>query len=153
SITSHINLGLRHILPIYPFLFILGAAALFHYRGRKFFPVVLGIIMAVQIAETAHIYSHYLAFFYGPSGGSANGPRYLLDSNIDWGQDLKKLRTYLEAHNRPSVCVLYYGNGDRDYYGIGHVEYLPRTYEDRSKVDCIGVISATLLYDLYVPVG
>ena len=41
------------------------------------------------------VYPHFTAFFNRAAGGPANGPRYLLDSNLDWGQDVKKLKAWL----------------------------------------------------------
>ncbi|MBM3747935.1 MAG: phospholipid carrier-dependent glycosyltransferase, partial [Acidobacteria bacterium] len=92
---SSINIGLRHILPAYPFLFVLVAAVVVRKwppRLRRALPVVLCATAALQVCESLRTYPHYLAFFNTLSGGPARGPDYLLDSNIDWGQDLKKLK-------------------------------------------------------------
>jgi hypothetical protein len=157
SVRSHLNLGLRHILPIYPFLFILLTAVLFrrmrHY-ARGALAAVICLLIAVQVAESAHIYPHYLAFFNSLAGGPARGPEYLVDSNIDWGQDLKKVRAWWWAHGSPPLCLAYFGRADAEYYHVP-LTWLPATWEreQRAKLDCIGAISVTVLHDVYVKPG
>jgi len=103
-------------------------------------------------AESASSYPNYLAFFNAAAGGPKAGPRYLLDSNIDWGQDVKKLRSWLHARNIESVCMFYFGNTGVEFYGIP-MKYLPRTWEteERERLDCVAAVSVTPLYGLYVP--
>jgi len=155
---STIDLGVRYILPVYPFLFILIAAILFHpaLEGfRQARRVVLAVALLFQGFEVASIHPHYLAFFNTFSGGPENGPRYLLDSNIDWGQDLKNLRAFLKAIGwQQPICVCYFGNASMTYYGIPH-HNLPLTREvgKRQNLDCLAAISVTPLYNVYVPAG
>jgi hypothetical protein len=157
SMRGHINIGLRHILPVYPFLFVFVAAALFNAPWPKFrqaLPVLLAAAVLIEVAESAAIYPHYLAFFNFPSGGPSHGARYLLDSNIDWGQDLKNLRRWLDEHGSPPVCVQYFGMGYPKLYGLPQ-NSLPATWEaeKRARLDCIGAISVTLLHDVYLRPG
>lgn len=153
TLNSRINLGVRHLLPVYPFLYVLGMAALAALLPRSRFLVLGGLLIGVQLAESAIVYPDYLGFFNIAAGGSSAGPRYLLDSNIDWGQDLKKLKQYMESQSGP-VCLEYFGSVEPKYYGV-QFEYLPKTWDkdERERLDCIGVISQTLLRDLYVRPG
>ncbi|MGC9969490.1 MAG: glycosyltransferase family 39 protein [Bryobacteraceae bacterium] len=149
--TSHVNLGVRYLLPVYPFLFIL-LAAIVMLKPKVWLIVA---VVAVQLFETVRIYPDYLAFFNTVSGGPGNGPRYLADSNIDWGQDLKKLRKYLESTApKERVCFTYFGTASLPYYFIPHF-YLPeaKDVELRKNMDCIVAISVTQLYDVYVAPG
>jgi hypothetical protein len=149
SMISSVNIGVRHILPIYPLLCIIAAALVIRLpRGR----IIASACAAIVAIESIHIYPDYLAFFNAASGGPAAGPRYLLDSNIDWGQDVKKLRTWLRARQIPSVCTFYFGNTGVEFYGIP-MQYLPRTNETelRQNLNCVAAISVTNLYGLYVP--
>jgi hypothetical protein len=157
-LTSRINLGVRHMLPIYPFLFVLLAAVVFHTRwawfGRLRMPLFV-VVAALQLFETVHIYPHYLAFFNTVSGGPGNGPRYLADSNIDWGQDSKKLKKYLDSTGwKGEVCLSYFGTAPPSYYGV-HTVYLPETedVERRRNVDCLAAISVTQLCEVYAKPG
>ncbi len=157
AMTSPINVGLRFLLPVYPFLFVFCAAGLVRMRAGRFrraFPYVLALIVVVQAAECAAIYPHYLAFFNTLAGGPDRGARYVLDSNIDWGQDLKRLKRYLDANHVQSVCLQYFGTASPYYYGISAVP-LPFTddEEGRRSVDCVAAISVSLLNDLYLPPG
>ena len=150
SMTSDINMGWRHLLPVYPFLFVLVSAVL----ARKSAVPVLLLLAGLQVYENARVYPHYLAFFNSLAGGSENGPRYLVDSNLDWGQDVKKLKVYMDRNGIDEVCLAYFGTADVDYYGIRHRD-LPRTSdkEGRKNVNCVAVISATLLQDVYTAPG
>jgi hypothetical protein len=150
---SRLNLGVRHILPVYPFLFVWLAGVLFRVgrvRLGRWFPAVVAVALVGLAAESLAIYPHYLAFFNVVAGGPKAGPRYLLDSNIDWGQDLKKLKAYMVAHDIPRVCALYFGGAPFYYYGVD-VERLPRTeeLEQRRNLDCVAAASVTPLYGLY----
>jgi len=76
-------------------------------------------LLPLLLVESLSAYPNYLAFFNFLAGGSKDGPRYLTDSNIDWGQDLKKLKTYLDRNSIRSVCLDYFGSGDAVvYHGI-----------------------------------
>jgi hypothetical protein len=155
SMTSGINIGIRHLLPIYPFLFAAAAAGFFHLPFRRLTRAVLiSAIVLLQIVEVSSIHPHYLAFFNQLSGGPMAGPSYLVDSNIDWGQNLKKLKRYMDEKGLNEVCLAYFGSGQVAYYGIRE-KHLPWTgdLQGRSEVDCIGVISVTLIHDVYLPAG
>ena len=157
AMTSQVDLGVRYLLPIYPFLMMLLAAGFLRLRASRFrraFPYLLALVLVVQTAESAAIYPDYLAFFNTVSGGPANGVRYLLDSNIDWGQDLKRLKHYLDANQVQSVCLNYFGSAPPVYYGITSVP-LPWTESiaERKELDCVAAVSVTVLHDLYLPTG
>jgi hypothetical protein len=148
---SSVNIGIRHLLPIYPFLFIFTGAMLagFDWRRKQ---IVISMIAIALVAESLSVYPHPLAFFNVLAGGPGNGTRYLSDSNLDWGQDLENLNSYMEARHIPRVCLSYFGSADPDYYGIAH-DYLPVSSEtgQRADLNCVAAVSATLLYGAYVP--
>jgi hypothetical protein len=145
---SHVNIGVRHILPVYPFLFIAVAVALARKAWEKRALAVLVLVLAV---ESVAVYPHYLAFFNGFAGGPENGARYLVDSNLDWGQDLVNLKKYLAAHDIKRLCICYFGRASMQYYKIDYL-YLPMTAEtaEREKMDCVAAVSATQLQGAYV---
>jgi hypothetical protein len=157
TMTTHVNLGVRHLLPFYPFFLIALAAGFFAFVQRawpRHVPVLLAVVGSTLILESAWAYPNYLSFFNTVSGGTPRGPHYLLDSNIDWGQDLKKFAAYTKAHPGPQYCLEYFGNADLLHYGM-NLHYIPKTHEleERKNLDCIAGISATLLYDLHLPRG
>lgn len=119
---SHLNIGHRHILPTYPVLFILlGAFGAWLDLRRPFALALVALLGLWHVGESWWIRPHYLAYFNQIVGGPANGYRHLVDSSLDWGQDLPGLATWLREHNRaPAVPVYlaYFGTGDPQYEGI-----------------------------------
>ncbi|MFN0100493.1 MAG: ArnT family glycosyltransferase [Bryobacteraceae bacterium] len=154
TLTSHINLGVRHLLPVYPFLYVLCAAALQRVLAARVYCIAALAIVFFQAGETVAVFPEYLGYFNLAAGGRKAGPRYLLDSNVDWGQDLKKLKTYIDRTAPGAVCLDYFGSAEPKYYGI-QPEYLPRTWDrdELERMDCVGAISVTLLRDLYIKPG
>ncbi len=151
SMTSAINIGMRHILPVYPFLYVAAAAFLAQcFRQRA--PLVMMALAVGQIAECASIAPDYLAFFNVLAGGPGNGPRYLVDSNIDWGQDLKKLAAWLEAHGTHRVYFEYFGNAPEPYYGLDG-ENFPAPLDEAgwNALDGFAAASVTPLEGVYWP--
>jgi hypothetical protein len=93
SMSGHYQLGIRHLLPILPLLYIFIIQQL--SRGRLIW-LLLGAIF-VAMLETAAIHPDYLPFFNMISGGPSRGERYLIDSNLDWGQDIYRLAQWLKT--------------------------------------------------------
>jgi len=94
--SSSIQIGIRHILVIYPLLFVFaGRLALISFRRVPAIAVsaLLGIWLVV---ETLWACPNYLSYFSAVAGGSDRGRYYLLDSNLDWGQDIKGLVSFMD---------------------------------------------------------
>jgi len=107
SITGNLNIGFRHLFPILPFLFMFIAKVVFDVIKRQTNPVaqkisysILGILTFIIIATPFLSYPNFVSYFNGAFGGHQNGYRYVTDSNYDWGQDLKRLHTFVDTHNR-----------------------------------------------------
>jgi hypothetical protein len=90
---SHYQLGIRHLLPILPLMYIF--TVMQFARARRLVLIVPLIVLAG--VETASIHPDYLAFFNFAVGGPRQGERYLLDSNLDWGQDIYRLSQWLRS--------------------------------------------------------
>jgi len=111
-------LGVRYLLPIYPllFIFISRTAPLF---TRNRLAVIAGIILAAWYVSTpVRFHPDYLAYFNELVGGPKRGIAYLDDSNIEWGQHLKRLKRYLDEHRFDRVKLAYFTTGRPEYYGI-----------------------------------
>jgi hypothetical protein len=149
AMRSSINIGVRHILPIYPFLYVVLAFVLIDYgplllrRAWRWTCIALIVLVSV---ESLSIYPHYLAFFNWCSGGPANGSRYLLDSNIDWGQDLKNLGTFVNDHHLTPLCTALFSAAPPAYYGI-EARDLNQTGmpEGLENLPCVVAISVNVL--------
>ena len=124
AIFSHINIGHRHIMPVYPPLFVLAGAAA-HWvtaRERLVSAALVGALL-IGAAECALAWPDYIPYFNAVAGGSKNGYRHLVDSSLDWGQDLPGLkqwlnRNHLDRNATPPVYFAYFGNGSPRYYHI-----------------------------------
>ncbi|MEI9966324.1 MAG: glycosyltransferase family 39 protein [Candidatus Moraniibacteriota bacterium] len=109
SITGNLNIGFRHLFPILPFLYLLIAKtvsdALKRIQNDAWRHVawsLIGILMLCVMAIPVISYPSYLSYFNAAFGGHTNGYRYVTDSNYDWGQDLKRVRNFVDTHN---ACV------------------------------------------------
>jgi hypothetical protein len=63
---------------------------------------------------------HHLAYFNELAGGPDGARRILLDSNLDWGQDLGRLKTFLARRGVERICLGYFGHVDPAVYGIAY---------------------------------
>jgi 4-amino-4-deoxy-L-arabinose transferase-like glycosyltransferase len=127
--TARLNLGYRHLLPILPFLAIhigrlarsSGSRSAAHQSMQPHLRRSISIVLTAWLAlSTVLIYPHFLAYFNPVGGGPENGWRILVDSNIDWGQDLKELRKWMVHENVERVRLSWFGSAPPEAYGIDH---------------------------------
>ncbi|HUD71270.1 MAG TPA: hypothetical protein VMQ62_04845, partial [Dongiaceae bacterium] len=122
-----LSIGHRHLLPIDPFLFV-AAGRLAAWPLARPAPRLVAAVAAAAAGLVAlgTIRNHpdHLAYFNRFAGGPEGGYRYLVDSNLDWGQDLKGLAAWLAAHPGPRPKISYFGAADPAYYGID-ADFLP----------------------------
>jgi hypothetical protein len=147
SFGTNINLGLRYVLPIFPYGFIsIGKVVPWSVgyvgRARRAAMAAVGACMALTVAATALIHPHFLAYFNWISGGPRHGSEHLIDSNLDWGQDLVNLRVWLAANapNEP-VGLAYFGQIPPTIFAKRQEPFpwflppiLPASVDDPSKV-------------------
>lgn len=116
---SNLQLGLRYVLPVYPFIFIISALGAKYVFNKGTVYKTFGIVLILWFLTVPFfIWPDYLSYFNESIGGPDNGHKYLRDSNIDWGQDLPALKQYMLENNIESVKLAYFGEGDPTYYGI-----------------------------------
>jgi hypothetical protein len=138
TMTSSLNIGYRHLLPILPLLAVYAgqvatakwrvpvpltriphpASRIPNYVSRFTFYVLLLFLITWLALNTLFIHPHFLAFFNVIGGGPEEGWRVLVDSNIDWGQDLKGLKAYLDTHQIERVNLAWFGSAYPERYGI-----------------------------------
>lgn len=155
AMTTHINIGLRHVLPIYPFLMLLTAGAIRWVMTWK--PALVRAVITLAIvgtaAESARAYPDTLAFFNTAAGGPDGGSAYLVDSSLDWGQDLKPLKSWMDAHGVSYINLAYFGTAKPAYYGIQATE-MPGSayYAGRGEMRLPGyvAVSQTILRGVYL---
>lgn len=122
SIRSNIQIGIRHLLLIFPFLMVMaGTAACQWLIDRGWFKRSIAMLLASWLViSSLWIFPHYLSYFNEFIGGPKNGHLYLVDSNLDWGQDLKLLKAYMERNHIPRIRLFYFGSIDPGLYGIDY---------------------------------
>ena len=114
AMTGHINLGVRHILPVYIGFSIVGAVAaerlLSLSQAKKWAGWILVTLLLSMAASSAAIHPDYLAYFNVLAGDEPSN--VLADSDLDWGQDLKRLSKKLKEAGAPSVAFISFAPAD-----------------------------------------
>lgn len=113
SISGNLNIGLRHIFPILPFFYVLVTITLFSFIKKRcslathfycptkhLYHIILGIFAFWIVIIPFLAYPNYLSYFNESIGGTKNGHHYVVDSNYDWGQNLKRLKTWIDDYNQ-----------------------------------------------------
>ena len=165
SIMGNLNIGVRHIIPTLPFMYLLIAgamhrwikmplytlgrnplvfiAALFTSLIKKWIRILIIVSLLIwYIGSSLSVYPHYIAYFNEFAGGPSGGHRYVVDSNLDWGQDLERLAKYTKENNIKKIKLYYFGGSKPEYYLTDRYEpYWP----DLGPTTGWLAISATLL--------
>ena len=132
SLSGHKNIGMRYLLFGIPALAvwisrIVAAPGWNAPESRRQFRLLATAGTAGLLFANLTIWPDYLAFFNRVCGGPDQGYRYLLDSNLDWGQDLIGLRRFMEKNGIDRVHLAYFGRVKPEFYGIryDHLGYGP----------------------------
>ncbi|MEX2090575.1 MAG: glycosyltransferase family 39 protein [Candidatus Paceibacterota bacterium] len=137
SIRANLNIGVRHLLPTYGFMFILLSGQLSkilqnakikmqNYNSKsKIFNFKLSFLIlhftlytlfGWYLYENLKVYPYYLTYFNQTAGGPKGGYIYVVDSNVDWGQDAKRLADWTDENNIQKISLDYFGWADAGYY-------------------------------------
>ena len=119
SLISSLNIGVRHLLPVLPFtilLITLGIKEILKEPFLKLKYALLGVLLLWQIVSVVSLYPHFLAYFNEIAGGPDEGYIYTVDSNLDWGQDLRRLKKWVDDNGIEKIYIDYFGGGDAKYY-------------------------------------
>jgi hypothetical protein len=119
AMTSKLDIGVRHILPIFPFLIVLAAAgAVSLARRSRVFKWAVGLLLVAHAASSLAAAPNYLPYSNEAFGGPQNTYRALDDSNVGWGGGLKALSSYLKEHHITSCWIAYSAFPDPATFGI-----------------------------------
>lgn len=163
ALTTDVNLGYRHILPVLPYLSVLTAVTLIPViqtgKSHRWASGVIAGLIGWLAVTTLWLTPDYLAFFNRLAGGPDGGWRYLVDSNLDWGQDLGGLKTWMDENGVPEVWLSYFGEARPEYYGIAYtgldsfpprlMDTTARPYYPHDPAPGIYAISATNLQGVH----
>jgi hypothetical protein len=120
--TQVLNIGFRHMLPAIPFLLLLGANVaerVAWLTAQRWRTVAATALLTVWLVfDVARIAPHYESFFNQLAGPWQNWSNLLVDSNLDWGQDLIELRQVMDARGIDTVNLAYFGKAAPEAYGV-----------------------------------
>lgn len=113
SMTSDLNIGVRHVLPVYPFAAVLaGASAWTIAKSSKVAAYAVAAALLFQMVSSLRTYPNYIPYANEAFGGPDKSHRYLADSNVDWGQTLKQVSAYLAVHRITDCWIAHAGLND-----------------------------------------
>ena len=119
SLASDLNIGVRHLLPVFPFTISLVSGVILIWLKPPRLLIKTGFLFLLlfwQALSVILIYPHFLAYFNELVGGPNEGYKYVVDSNLDWGQDLKRLKKWVDENNIDKIYIDYFGGADIEYY-------------------------------------
>jgi hypothetical protein len=109
AMAGPLNMGERHILPIFPFIFLLlGAAGAWLMKRSKKWAVAVIFLVAAHAAESLSAFPNYIPFGNALWGGPANTHKYFSDAAVDWAQQLKWTKQWLDEHNIKECSIVYF---------------------------------------------
>lgn len=116
---SNIDLGVRHILPVYPLLAISGGHAVATlFRHSRYTAIVAALLVAWVVGDSVHAHPDYLAHFNELAG--SHPETILCESDLDWGQDLHRLSQRLKQRGIQEISIAYFGTMPLEKAGLPH---------------------------------
>ena len=111
AVSSRMNIGVRHILPVYPFCILIAAAGLAHWAlSSRFKTIAASLILLFAVCDSLRAFPNYIAFSNELDGGTSRTYRFLNDSNVDWGQSLKEVAQFVEKNHVGECWIAAQGN-------------------------------------------
>lgn len=157
---SQKQLGARYLLPVYSVLPLLAAYAAAELAERRRGALAATLLAGWQAACALGAAPDFLPYFNEACGGAARAERCLGESNLDWGQDLKRLGAYVEAQGKPEIILSYFGTASPETYGLrpqhlgSHAKIQRRWINSDAPARELLVVSRTNLQGIYAkPLG
>jgi len=123
SIAGNLNIGIRHLLPVFPFTYILVSFGLYQIikaitkeKIQQTFILSVFLLLILYAASSLTTFPHYLSYYNELAGGTVNGYKTAVDSNYDWGQDFYRLLAFIEKENIDKIHLDYFGGEDPEYW-------------------------------------
>jgi hypothetical protein len=156
AIVSRFNIGHRHLAPVYPFLCVAAAPAGSWLLERNRRAIAVGFLLAGCLVSFVLATPGYLSYVNVLGGGAKHGWRHFVDSNIDWGQDLARLKGWMTKTGTTEVDLAYFGTADPKAYGIEFrkvalfLDYYPDMPVSRPEPGRVLAASVTMLQGVYL---
>lgn len=164
SVTGNLNIGIRHLLPVFPFTYVLISRQViewlkvekesdsplklirsyFKSLGKKFILVLLLLWYFISVFK---VFPSFLAYFNESVGGPENGYKYVTDSNLDWGQDLKRLAKFVNENDKIDKIYIDYFGGDEPSRLLGEKyggQWLNSDPEEKAKGNWLAISANSL---------
>ena len=119
--TSHFDIGARHLMPIYPFLYVIaGATAAQAFTMGRLWAIIAILLLLWQPVTSLRVAPAYMAYGNEAWGGPLQVRNYLSDANVDWGQQLKAVKSYLDTNHIHDCWFAYFPDGavEPQDYGV-----------------------------------
>ncbi len=138
AIAGNLNIGIRHLLPVFPFIYILAVFGV--YQGFKLVktPIKRRILASFFLllffcyaVSSLFAFPHYLSYYNVFGGGIKNGYKIAVDSNYDWGQDFYRLLTFVEKEKIEKIYLDYFGGEDPVFWlGEKYIKLNPKEIKE-----------------------
>jgi hypothetical protein len=148
AVLSRIDIGVRHILPVYPFVLLYAAAVWEWARGKRTAQAALILLVIAQAADIARYTPDYLSYFSFAVPPHESW-KLLSDSNTDWGQGMFALREYQREHPGENIYLAYVGEVDPTFYGIRYTRLGESDHPSGTVIVSAAHLSGQLLKDHY----
>ena len=120
ALKRNLNIGVRHLLPAILLTYILVAIGIYKFLEKqnrlKIKVFFIALLLSWQAAGIFFTFPYFISYFNEIGGTYKNGYQYVVDSNYDWGQGLKRLKNWTEENKIEKIYIDYFGGADLDYY-------------------------------------
>ena len=136
-LTMRTQFGAKYLIPLYLVLYLFIARGCLEAcrrardaRRRSALPALVGTLLLFAAASTLSALPYIIPYFNLSIGSRDNGYKYLVDNNLDWGQDLKRLAAFAEAEGIDGLRLFYFGSADSSHYIPGSIDMWPQPTVD-----------------------
>ncbi|MBI2041704.1 MAG: glycosyltransferase family 39 protein [Candidatus Nealsonbacteria bacterium] len=133
AINGKLNIGIRHLLPTFPFIYLLAVLILKEIMAKlppsikRASFVLICSLLAWYAFSSLSSFPYYISYFNQLAGGTKNGYKYAVDSNYDWGQDFYRFIDFVKKNNIQKISLDYFGGENPKYWlGDKYIKLNPR---------------------------
>lgn len=106
-------------MPVFPFTIMLVSTVISNWLREPYLKIKSAFVILLlvwQAVSVISIFPHFIPYFNELVGGPSQGYKYVVDSNLDWGQDLKRLKLWMDENKIEKIYLDYFGGGEAGYY-------------------------------------
>lgn len=160
ALAGNLNIGIRHVLSTFPLIYIVGLSGIAYIYKKiaspymqRGFSILITLVFCSYIYSSLSAFPNYLTYYNIAGGGQNNGYTIAVDSNYDWGQDFRKLATFVKEQHISHISVDYFGGEDQAYWlGDAYTQLQPRDEAQRN-AEWVAVSLNQLMGGISTPVS